>query len=528
MSRVSRARVTRTRWGVRSTPAGSAAGSTAETANPATRAASSRPATTSGSPKPESCRASPVNTPVWTSPPTTSATWLDWPGSRETTSNRWLRNWARNPAAAARPPGVTSRPARTRAATRPAATPRALTPSRATRPRPGSGIGPGTSARAGAVAAASRARRCSNRVRASSTAAGAGGSAGAVRAIAGAASSALRWSSARVSAQEAQPGTWSCGGAGVPGASSSDARRAPRSGQGIVGSRVGVVSVEVGLAEGPLAAGQQDPDRADGQVEGGGDLRVGVAGVAQQQAGPLPLGQGVEGPAHRPLLLGPEHVQLRGRPGVGLVLGPLRPGGPVEPGRGPALAPQPVVGGVQADPAQPGRDLGVGPLQHRVPVELEEGLLDDVLGLAVVAEQPVPEPVELPVPLPEHPGEPLPFPGPGPSLIPHGAHQPLLQGRVWPRYLSPTPTPPGGHRLHPGPAAGGQVGDGRAGQLDQHHPQAGEEGDDQGRTGREDEGEGDHQDTLANAEAGRGEEGEEAGGVGGGVGGHDQGDVGRG
>src|SRR5215207_550266 len=426
MSRVSRARVTRTRWGVRSTPAGSAAGSTAETANPATRAASSRPATTSGSPKPESCRASPVNTPVWTSPPTTSATWLDWPGSRETTSNRWLRNWARNPAAAARPPGVTSRPARTRAATRPAATPRALTPSRATRPRPGSGIGPGTSARAGAVAvaaAASRARRCSNRVRASSTAAGAGGSAGAVRAIAGAASSALRWSSARVSAQEAQPGTWSCGGAGVPGASSSDARRAPRSGQGIVGSRVGVVTVEVGLAEGALATGQQDPDRADGEVEGRGDLRVGVAGVAQKQAGPLPLGQGGQRLAHRPLLLGPEHVHERARRGVGLVLGPLGPARPVQADHGPALAPQPVVGGVQADPPQPGRDLVAGPLQDRVPVEPQEGLLDDVLGLAMVPEQPVPEPVQLPVPLPEHRGEPLPVPGPGPSLIPHGSHR---------------------------------------------------------------------------------------------------------
>ncbi len=72
------------------------------------------------------------------------------------------------------------------------------------------------------------------------------------------------------------------------------------------------------------------------------------------------------------------------------------------------------------------------------------------------------------------------------------------------------------------------MGDGGAGQLDQHHPDPGEEGDDQGRAGREDGGQGDHQDALADAEAGRGEEGEEAGGVGGGVGGHDQRDVGRG
>ena len=220
-----------------------------------------------------------MNTPVLTSPPTTSATWVDWAGSTETTSNRWLRNWARNPAAAARPPGVTSSPASTRAATRPAATPRALVPSRATRPRRGNGTGSGTAAGAVAtgagVAAATRARRCSNRVRAAWTAAGDGGASGAVRAIAGAASSALRWSSARVSAQEAQACTWSCSGGGVPAASSSsDARRAPRSGQGIVGSRVEVVTVEVGLAEGPLAAGQQDPDRADGEVEGRGDLRV--------------------------------------------------------------------------------------------------------------------------------------------------------------------------------------------------------------------------------------------------------------
>jgi hypothetical protein len=159
--------------------------------------------------------------------------------------------------------------------------------------------------------------------------------------------------------------------------------------------------------------------------------------VAQQQAGALPLRQGGEGLAHRPLLLGAEHVHQRGRAGVGLVVDPPGPGRPVQPVAGPALAPQPVVGGVQADTAQPGRDLLVGPVQDRVPVQLEEGLLHDVLGLAVVAEQPVREPVQVAVPLPEHGDEPFPGAGPGPNLIPHGTHQPLLHGQVWSRYLSP-------------------------------------------------------------------------------------------
>src|SRR5215218_9121570 len=442
--RTSWARLTRIRWGVRSTPAGSTDGFTAGTANPAMRPAWARSATASGEPKPATWCGSPVNTPESTSPARTSPTWLVWPASRGTAWSRWLRNWPRNPAAAARPVGVATSPVRSRAATIAAATARVLVVSQARRRRRASGIGVGAAgwvaaeavvvagaaavavaaADAGAAvaaavavrAAASRARRCWSRARAASTAASLSGSAGAVRAIARAASSALRWSSARVSEQEAQVCTWSCSGAGVgPSGASMDARRAPRSGQGIVGSPV--VVIEVGVAERPLAAGEQDPDRADGEVEGRGDLRVGVAGVAQQQAGPLPLRQGGEGPAHRLLLLGPEHVQQRGRAGVGLVVDPLGPSGPIQPLGGPALAPQPVVGGVQADPTQPGRDLLVGPLQHRMPVELEEGLLHDILGLTMVAEQPVPEPVQVAVPLPEQGHEPLPGTGPSPSLI---------------------------------------------------------------------------------------------------------------
>src|SRR6266540_6196858 len=152
--------------------------------------------------------------------------------------------------------------------------------------------------------------RCSRRASAASAAAGGSGASGPVIAIAGAASSALRRSSASMSRQAAQPCTWLCSGAGVPpGTSSRDARSAPRSGQGIVGSRIGVVIGEIGVTECPLPTGEQHPDRADSQVQGCGDLRVGEAGVAQQQAGALPLRQGGEGPAHGPLLLGAKHVQ---------------------------------------------------------------------------------------------------------------------------------------------------------------------------------------------------------------------------
>src|SRR5215217_282462 len=534
--RASWARLTRIRRGVPSTPRGRTDGSTAGTANPTSRLASARLATTFGSSRPASWWGSPVNTPESTSPAKTSPTWLVWPASRGTAWSRWLRNWPRKLAAAARPPGVATSPVRARVATSAAATARPLAPSQPGRPRrasgtgAGAGSGPAVAVAAVAVAvraAASRARRCSNRSRAASTAAPLGGAPGAVRAIAGAASSALRWSSATVSEQAAQACTWPCRAVAVApsGASSMDARRAPRSGQGIVGSRVGVVAVEVGVAEPPLAAGEQDPDRADGEVEGRGNLRVGVAGVAQQQAGALPLGQGGEGLADRPLLLGPEHLQQRGGAGVGLVVGPLGPARPVQPVAGPAPAPQPVVGGIQADTAQPGRDLLVGPVEDGMPVEPEEGLLHDVLGLTAVPEQPVGEPVQVAVPLPEHGGKPFPGAGPGPDLIRHGTHQPLLLVASGQGTSHSCSTPPGRWLLHRGPAAGDQVGDGRAGQLDQHHPEPGEQGDDQGRAGREDRGQGDDQDALADAEAGRGEQGEEADGVGGGVGGHHHRDV---
>src|SRR4029450_1687487 len=74
----------------------------------------------------------------------------------------------------------------------------------------------------------------------------------------------------------AAPGWGRRGRPWTPAGAPTDARRAPRSGQGIVGSRV--VVIEVGVAERPLAAGEQDPDRADGEVEGGGDLRGGGGG----------------------------------------------------------------------------------------------------------------------------------------------------------------------------------------------------------------------------------------------------------
>src|SRR6266542_2460143 len=367
----------------------------------------------------------------------------------------------------AMPPGVATSPVSTTTATSAAATARVMVLSLARRARRGAGATvpgasparPPVSPASAAVAlraASRRARRCSRRASAASTAADDRALSGLVRAIAGAASSALRRSSARTSRQEAQPCAWSCSGAGVLlGASSRDARSAPRSGQGIVGSRIGVVAGEVGVTEGPLPPGEQHPDRADGQVEGCRAARVGEAGMAQQQAGALPFRQGGEGLAHGPLLLVAEHVQQRTATVAGLVVDPFEPAGTVQPRRRAALAPQPVVGGVQADAAQPRRDLLVRPGEHPVPVELQERLLDDVLRLAVVAEQPVAEGVQLTVAAPEQRLEPA---DAGPDLIPHGSHRPLLVWLRRPTYLLPCPTPHPTSLLHPNSLREGFVG----------------------------------------------------------------------
>src|SRR6266704_3619562 len=370
---------TRIRSGLASTPRGSAEAPTAWTGNPASRLASARSRAGVGSAMLSSLPRSLVNTPVSTSSEMTVSSCVAWLLSSEMTWKRSLRNWARKPAAAALPPGVATSTVSTTAATSAATAVRVLALSLARRARRGGAITAGGSPAAGVAAspavamalvavrvASRRARRCSRRASAASAAAGGSGASGPVIAIAGAASSALRRSSASVSRQAAQPCTWSCSGAGVPpGTSSRDVRSAPRSGQGIVGSRIGVVIGEIGVTECPLPTGEQHPDRADSQVQGCGDLGVGEAGVAQQQTGALPLRQGGERPAHGPLLLGAEHVQQRAAALVNLVVHPFQPAGAIQPRRGATLAPQPVVACVQAHSAQPRRDLLVRPGSHR-------------------------------------------------------------------------------------------------------------------------------------------------------------------
>jgi len=90
-----------------------------------------------------------------------------------------------------------------------------------------------------------------------------------------------------------------------------------------------------------------------------------------------------------------------------------------------------------------------------VPVELQERLLDDVLRLAVVAEQPVAEGVQLTVAAPEQRLEPA---DAGPDLIPHGSHRPLLVWLRRPTYLLPCPTPHPTSLLHPNSLREGFVG----------------------------------------------------------------------
>src|SRR6266704_88337 len=379
---------TRIRSGLASTPRGSAEAPTAWTGNPASRLASARSRAGVGSAMLSSLPRSLVNTPVSTSSEMTVSSCVAWLLSSEMTWKRSLRNWARKPAAAALPPGVATSTVSTTAATSAATAVRVLALSLSRRARRGGAITAGGSPAAGVAAspavamalvavrvASRRARRCTRRARAATPAAGGRGASGPVIALAGAARTALRRSSASVSRQAAQPCTWSCSGAGVPpGTSSRDVRSAPRSGQGIVGSRIGVVIGEIGVTECPLPTGEQHPDRADSQVQGCGDLGVGEAGVAQQQTGALPLRQGGEGPAHGPLLLGAEHVQQRAAALVNLVVHPFQPTGAIQPRRGATLAPQPVVACVQAHPAQPRRDILVRPVEHRVAVELQERL----------------------------------------------------------------------------------------------------------------------------------------------------------
>src|SRR6266568_258911 len=397
---------TRIRSGLASTPRGSAEAPTAWTGNPASRLASARSRAGVGSAMLSSLPRSLVNTPVSTSSEMTVSSCVAWLLSSEMTWKRSLRNWARKPAAAALPPGVATSTVSTTAATSVAAAAGFLALSLARRARRGGAITAGGSPAAGVAAspavamalvavrvASRRARRCSRRASAASAAAGGSGASGPVIAIAGAASSALRRSSASVSRQAAQPCTWSCSGAGVPpGTSSRDVRSAPRSGQGIVGSRIGVVIGEIGVTECPL-------------------------------------------------LLGAEHVQQRAAALVNLVVHPFQPTGAIQPRRGATLAPQPVVACVQAHPAQPRRDLLVRPVEH------QERLLDDVLRLAVVAEQPVAQGVQLAVPGPEQRLEPFPCADTGPDLIPHGSHRPLL---VWfaGQAFSPCPTPHAASLLH--------------------------------------------------------------------------------
>jgi hypothetical protein len=138
-------------------------------------------------------------------------------------------------------------------------------------------------------------------------------------------------------------------------------RRLPRSGQ------VVIVGLPVAGAERPLGAGEEDADRSDREVEGGGDLGVAVAAVAQQQAGALAFWQSRERRADLVLLLAAEDRDQRSR---ALGAPGLEPAGAVQPLACSAAAADPVEAVVDADPARQAATSGSGRSSTGAPAAL--------------------------------------------------------------------------------------------------------------------------------------------------------------
>src|SRR6266508_4663502 len=352
-----------------STPLGRAAASGSATGKPTSRLAAAGVATGAGSTPPRSPPTTPSCRSVAAGSPACE-------GSKVTTANRWLRNWARKLLAALRPAGVATSTSASAPVTAAASHPRARRV-----PEPAAGRLWVAGHRAAAV----------TRSRAASTCAACSGRAGARTPVAAAASSALPRSSSATARQAAQPSTWAPTAAWSAAAPSIQARSSPTSRHLMIRS---LLLLLVAVAERAFGAGQQHADRPDGQLAGVGDLGVGVAGVAQQQAGPLPFGKRPQRPVHRRLLFEPEQ-----RPERVVALGGDRARrqlgrGARQPLASAALAPQPVVAEVHADPAEPGLDLLVGPVDDGRADQPEERLLHHVLGLPAVDEQPVAEVVQ--------------------------------------------------------------------------------------------------------------------------------------
>src|SRR6266508_3401644 len=419
-----------------STPLGRAAASGSATGKPTSRLAAAGVATGAGSTPPRSPPTTPSCRSVAAGSPACE-------GSKVTTANRWLRNWARKLLAALRPAGVATSTSASAPVTAAASHPRARRV-----PEPAAGRPRRLGRAAGLLWVAGHRAAAVTRSRAASTCAACSGRAGASTPVAAAASSALPRSSSATARQAAQPSTWAPTVAWSAAAPSIQARSSPSSRHLMIRS---LLLSLVAVAERALGAGQQHADRPDGQLAGVGDLGVGVAGVAQQQAGPLPFGKRPQRPVHHRLLFEPEQ-----RPERVVALGGDRARrqlgrGALQPLASAALAPQPVVAEVHADPAEPGLDLLVGPVDDGRADQPEERLLHHVLGLPAVDELPVAEVVQPRVEAAEQLVEPS--GGVGSTLRPcvHPHHRRSLRRRRRPFRCRPSDeTPPRVCFLHPG------------------------------------------------------------------------------
>src|SRR6266508_3193474 len=425
-----------------STPLGRAAASGSATGKPTSRLAAAGVATGAGSTPPRSPPTTPSCRSVAAGSPACE-------GSKVTTANRWLRNWARKLLAALRPAGVATSTSASAPVTAAASHPRAGEREASARlalrsarrvPGPAAGRPRRLGRAAGLLWVAGHRAAVATRSRAASTCAACSGRAGASTPVAAAASSALPRSSSATARQAAQPSTWAPTAAWSAAAPSIQARSSPSSRHLMIRS---LLLLLVAVAERAFGAGQQHADRPDGQLAGVGDLGVGVAGVAQQQAGPLPFGKRPQRPVHRRLLFEPEQ-----RPERVVALGGDRAlrqlcRGALQPLASAALAPQPVVAEVHADPAEPGLDLLVGPVDDGRADQPEERLLHHVLGLPAVDELPVAEVVQPRVEAAEQLVEPS--GGVGSTLRPcvHPHHRRSLRRRRRPFRCRPSDeTPP--------------------------------------------------------------------------------------
>src|SRR5581483_4728271 len=360
-------------FGVLPTLAGSVAGSGAFTANPTFALASASEATTSG------CG---IRSP-WTAPSRSSWASGDWPSEESTAIGWivWLRNCARNAAAAVRPPSVPTT-ASTIAAARPAA---------ATRQRRKRLLNRTTRLSSDVAAASKPPRRAASmRWRASAADAADGSAGGRSERTARPANAASARSSSSRPWHARQLTRCAATSLAEPSPSSSiQARSAPTSGQTML-------SLPVGLAEGTLGARQDHADRSDGDAERRGDLGVRAAGVTQQQTLPLALWQRGQRAPHRRLLLPPDEGTL-GLLAVDPTVCQLELANPLEPGSGAPLVARPVEREVQANTTQPGGDLVRGSIEYLGPRQAQERLLRDLLGLESIAEHAVGQAVQLAV-----------------------------------------------------------------------------------------------------------------------------------